>query len=447
VVVVDAVDAGQLLYFSYQLITLFIDKHMKINSTFRLTALTAALLAVGLSAAHAADAGSDSASPSVAEAAAKKAIDDLGIQFWGYMRGGFYGASKNAPKGGYQLSGPLDHYRLGNEGDNYLEFGLAKKTTLAQGLKWGVYWMPTVYNGTSGNAQTYTDITGFDFAPGASFWGGQRYHRIQDVHIIDNWLMEDGDNYGAGVDDVDVGLGQLNVAAYSGGSLGNKNTDTNNAKRLNVQWHKIPTNPGGKLTLTAGFIRGDFAIGSDGGAFGALHNQDITKDISNSLFLQTSSGHADITGKFYGVDSAGVPQPGARQNRVVDAVNWQVDALGGQALVGYQTIKPTASGVTTKDLSLGGRVSYGISRYVKLLGEVGFNQLKANNADTQNLNKETIAVALSPDTSFWTRPEFRAYVTHANWNDAAGLANAATFGAGNRTSATTFGLQVEAWWK
>ena len=39
----------------------------------------------------------------------KKTIDALGLQLWGYMRGGFYGARNGAPKGQYQLGGDLQH--------------------------------------------------------------------------------------------------------------------------------------------------------------------------------------------------------------------------------------------------------------------------------------------------------------------------------------------------
>lgn len=54
----------------------------------------------------------------MAQSAAKQAIDALGIQLWGYGRGGFYAARNGEPKGQYQLGGDLQHYRLGNEGDN-----------------------------------------------------------------------------------------------------------------------------------------------------------------------------------------------------------------------------------------------------------------------------------------------------------------------------------------
>ena len=167
-----------------------------------IAAAVAAALTIAYVPAHAGDAAST----------AKVSLKDLGFELWGYMRSGFYAGTQGEPTGQYQLGGPLDHYRLGNEGDNYIEIGIGKKTDLGGGLKWGVYWMPTVYNGGTGTAQVYSDITGLDIAPTATFWGGQRYHRIQDVHILDNWLMQDGDNYGAGVDDLDIGLGKLNLA-------------------------------------------------------------------------------------------------------------------------------------------------------------------------------------------------------------------------------------------
>jgi maltoporin len=420
----------------------------------------------------------------IAEAAAKKAVDALGIVLWGYGRGGFYGSSDGAPKGQYQLGGDLQHYRLGNEGDNYLEFGIGKKWNL-NGVKLGTYWMPNVYNGTVGTAQLYTDLTGLSFAPGITLWAGQRYHRIQDIHILDNWVMQDGDNYGAGVDGIKLGGGALNVAVYSDGSSGNLNADPNNAKRGNLQWRDIPVSPGGTLNLTAAWIRGDFSDRKNSNALGLLYNQKILADTTtNSLFVQGSNGHSDITGEFYNLGTAsststskttftctvalnpdgtcpvadlnasttttttpGTPLPGAGQFRIIESINWQAGLFGGQALIGYQTVNPDDTHLKVKDFSAGGRVTYGVARNIKLIGESGYTTRSIDNAETQHLYKATAAVAFAPNTDFWTRPELRVYVNHAAWNNAAALANSATFGANGRTNATTFGVQVEAWWE
>jgi maltoporin len=418
------------------------------NTARRTAALATALLAAAFAGApaRAADAAAE---PGAADptAAAKKALDALGLELWGYMRSGFYGATQGAPKGKYAIN-ELGYYRLGNEGDNYLEFGIGRKWDLGGGVKWGTYYMPTVYNGESGTAQVYTDISGLEFAPEATLWAGQRYHRIQDVHIIDDWLMEDGDNYGAGIDGVKLGSGTLNVAVYSDGRSGNRNGSPNNAKRVNFQLRDLAVNPGGTLNVTGAAIRGAFARGSNGGALGVLHNQKdfLVAGLKNSLFVQASTGHASLAGKFYDLDEAGAARPGGRQFRIVEALTWQVGRVGGQALLGYQTLAPADAAPKTRDLSLGGRVTYGVGRHTKLYGELGLTQRKVDGQDTQHLHKGTLAVAFAPATEFWSRPELRLYLSQANWNDAAAQANAASFGAGGRTRGTTFGAQVEAWW-
>lgn len=447
----------------------------------RLTQLaTAVLLLAGL---HAQAQAQQTDEPPQAEtqtdptkAFVKKVNDATGLEFWGYGRGGFYSAGKGKLKGGYSLGGDLQKYRLGNEGDNYLEFGIGKKFDLGDGIKWGVFYMPTIYNGKSGTAQAYFSLSGI-FGNAASLWAGQRYHRVQDVHIVDKWVVEDGDNYGAGIDDIPLGgLGRLNVAVHTADSVDNKNGNPNNAKRINLQWRDIPTNPDGKLTVTGGLVSGDFAKGRDGGALGLMHIQKnfLVPGLNNTVILQASSGHASLSGKFYNLDNSTTttglllppgfgadnaflfaplvertvvtPQAGAKQRRILDSVDFQIGRFGGQGLIGYQTTRPD-NGSEVRDFSLGGRVSYGIAKYTKLLAEVATTRRNTDDKPRQTLNKGTIAVAFSPNTDFWTRPEFRIYATRAGWNKAAGEANAGSFGANGRRNATTFGIQMEAWWE
>jgi len=40
----------------------------------------------------------------------------------------------------------------------------------------------------------------------------------------------------------------------------------------------------------------------------------------------------------------------------------------------------------------------------------------------------------------------RLYVTKANWNQAAAVANAGSFGMNGKTSRTLVGVQYEVWW-
>lgn len=399
--------------------------------------------------------------------ALKKMKDEHGLEIFGYMRTGLY--KRNSVNGQkinkqFQLGGPLSHYRLGNENDTFGEFGIAKTFKLNNGLKIKGAFMPYVYNGPVGKAtlgvkQLYGEVSGFKSNPDLAIWAGQRYHRIQDIHIIDQWLVEDGDNLGVGVDGIKLGnAGKLNVAAHVAYAIPDNNTSihgiANKGARLNVQWRDIPVNPGGKLNVTGGIITGKYVHGSDGYAVGLLHNQSdfIVKGLTNSLFVQRSSGHASLNGKFLcgtNKDTVETPCGGAKQNLIANSINWQKGKFGGQAVVGYSTYKPD-NAETTKNFSIGARFSYGILPHVKLLAEVAGMTQKTKGSSTQRLHKETLAVAYSlGDTDFWTRPELRLYYTHAKWNQAAAAANIGNFGGtidNVKTSGNTFGLQLETWW-
>ncbi|MFE1574279.1 carbohydrate porin [Comamonas odontotermitis] len=391
-----------------------------------------------------------------------------GLEFWGYGRGGFYSTGDGSRKGGYSLGGDLQKYRLGNEGDNYLEFGIGKRIDLSRDVKWGLFYMPMIYNGHGSTAQAYTSISGI-FGNNAAFWAGQRYHRVQDIHIVDKWIIEDGDNYGIGVDEIPLGrLGYLNVAAHTADSIDNKGGNPNNARRVNLQWRDIPISRGGKLTVTGGWISGHFERGKDGGALGLMHVQkDFLIPRLNNLFIaQISNGHTSLSGKFYNLDNRieapsplitpdyahqtthalGNPQqPGAKQRRILDSLDFQIGHFGGQTLIGYQTTQPE-DGHEMRDWTVGGRVSYGINRCTKLLAEFGSTLRSLDGQPRQTLKKGTIAIAFSPSTDFWARPEVRVYATHANWNKAATYANAVSFGNNRQRRATMVGAQVEAWW-
>ena len=240
----------------------------------------------------------------------------------------------------------------------------------------------------------------------------------------------------------------------------------------------MPVNPGGTLNLTGAFIRGTFADKKNSFALGALHNQKIGV-LTNSLFVQGSNGHANLSGKFYALNgtsttttgspfictvtpnpdgscptanlapkpnlttvTTSTPVSGAKQFRIVDAINWQSGPFGGQALVGYQTLKPDDTGKTTKNFAVGGRLSYGVAKNIKLYGDANFATLKTDGTQTQRLDKETIAVALAPNTDFWTRPEIRLYVSRVGGNDPV---KAAQFG--GKSNVFLAGIQVEAWWE
>jgi maltoporin len=425
-------------------------KNLKLKKMFRLSPLVGALLAATSMTTMAADmAGAG------------------GLEVMGYTRGGVFNGT---PRGGYSLGGDMQKFRLGNEGDNGFELELRKTFDAGNGMKWSMDYMPTVWNGTHYTNQAYAEMTGLDFAPTAKFWAGQRRLRIQDVHIVDHFFLDYGLNYGAGMTDYNLGFAKLGVGVFNGGSLDNQNSNQNNARRVNVDLSEIQSNAGGVVRVLGTVVSGNFQFGSPGSMLSVSHNQSdfLVKGLTNTVFLQTASGHANLQGQFQGLGDAAAAvsgplsngtltngvtlkgeQSGLKSNRIGDSINWQSGKFGGQALAVIQNGKVeggTNDGINTKDTTLGGRVSYALTNNFKMLVEAGMTSRKPDNTANQTLNKVTIAPTLSLGSDFWSRPELRFYVTQASWNDAARLANVGSFGAGGRTSSTTTGAQIEVWW-
>jgi maltoporin len=348
-------------------------------------------------------------------------------------------------------------YRLGNEGDFYGEFLLSHKQQVgAQSFSFG--WMPAIFspkpNPTSANnyetAQLFVEMTGFDFAPNAKFWGGKRYQR-SDVHIVDTFYINYGNNVGAGVYDLNVGSAKLGVHAYSSDEFVGKKGTKATASRITADLTEINTNEGGKLRVVASLVNGDYINGSTGTSVSLKHDQaDFgMKGLTNSVWLQAAQGHAALTGGYSDGKHNGV--------RALDSINWQSGPWGGQAQAVFERdTKTSDDNVDTKitRTSLGGRISYAVTQNFKMLAEVGMTTAKvAGVAGTANLNKITIAPTLALNGDFWSRPELRFYVTHVTWNDAASSAGVgrvvdatpAALTDTSKRSANLVGMQAEVW--
>jgi maltoporin len=293
------------------------------------------------------------------------AADVGGLEVYGYTRGGVFSSGVGMPRGGYSLGGEMQKFRLGNEGDNGFELELRKTFDVGNGMKWSMDYMPTVWNGSYSANQAYAEMTGLDFAPEAKFLAGQRRLRVQDVHIVDHFFMDYGINFGAGMIDYNLGFAKLGVGVFNGGSLDNKNSVQNNARRVNVDLSQIQSNSGGVVRVLGTVVSGNFVLGSPGSGIGVSHNQSdfLVKGLTNTLFLQTATGHAALNGQFLGLGDStigGTDSPGKKSNRIGDSINWQSGKFGGQALAVIQNAKDEGGvndGKNTKDISFGGRIS------------------------------------------------------------------------------------------
>ena len=218
--------------------------------------------------------------------AASVHADDGTFEFHGYSRGGPVFSTSDGIKGRFQLGGDLQGYRLGNEGDNGIEIDLSK-TFKTDGANYKVEYMPAKWNsGNVGTEQAFVEISGLSFSPESKFWVGQRRLRIQDVHIVDYFLLNYGDNQGAGVTDIPIGGAKLGLGFFTGDKFDTPAATGVNATRFNADISDININPGGKLRVLMTGVNGSGLADSSGGSgISFLHNQSdfIVKGLNNAL--------------------------------------------------------------------------------------------------------------------------------------------------------------------
>jgi len=365
------------------------------------------------------------------------------LDWTGYFRAGPGLTSNNASRACYALNGGSSgmKYRLGNECDFYGEFQLSQGFQ-KDGVDYRVTLMTNHWTGatdTNGKGlaieQMFAEAKGFDIAPNATFWIGKERGRRGDVHIVDTYFTEMA-GVGAGVKGLDGGAGKLGVAFYK--------TEASAVKpghRANVEWVDIAANDDGKLNVFLTATKGSFDGGTSGLGVALRHDQAklFGTGLSNTVWLQYAQGSAGLNSNFGDLGAGS----SAKSYRLVESIGWQEGVFGGQAML-LLAKETDATGKSTKSLSIGGRASYGMSRHFKLVSEVGVSQYKPDGGATARLTKFTIAPTLSIANDFWSRPEFRLYLTHARWNDAAGnVTGQAAFA--DKSSGTSAGAQVE-WW-
>lgn len=422
------------------------------------------------------------------------ASDDEG-EYTGYFRAGAGVGQHGGPQNCYYLGNGNGHgYRLGNECDSYAEFGYARTMAKSEDdVRFVGHIMANHYSGNSaysGNlqvAQIFVDVKGRDCLNGGSVWMGERFYQRPDIHAMDlQYINLNGT--GAGFDNINTPWGgrfsyaifkDNDTNNYTGTSLRGSYTSSNSALRNNLLYRAFPTNPGGTLDLIVGLITASSPSADRHGGYNAhlFHNQSVLGG-NNTFGIQYGVGpgtgrgapatfNPTLPASAFGggggvgqnaVGSNRMGQSGStllgsgdRRLRVFDAIWIQPTQKFGSSLdFVYQEDKSPTLGGTSKWHSFGVRPEYAFSKHFKIQGEVGLDQVTYPLASTHSLAKYTIAPTLSFGTGFFDRPELRFFVTHANWNRAA----TATINANNNnstaigdvTSATSIGLQVEAWW-
>lgn len=385
------------------------------------------------------------------------------VEFHGYVRTGVGTTSAGGNQQCFEPGWPVrQKFRLGNECDSYGEafvgLGFGDQNGAWSKYHLGLAYQPKdkqSYDATGdsnlnlANTENYFEGGGFfesDTLRSAKVWVGKRYLR-KDIHISDYYYWNTSGT-GAGMEEIGSGDGAKFAVAYMQGGGRSTGASAVVPNWLTAKVYNIPVNTGGKLEMEFVSMQGTTATGSGVGSGQQLLIQHTQADVlggSNTLALIVGSGAGGsgyewLPAYWGGTSSAG---DDGSSTQVHDILNFSPKGSKwtGQASLSYATIRSGGAAY----MAVGVRPQYNFTANKSIAFEIS-HQEAVTGASKPALDKFTIAPQYTLSTGMFARPVFRAFITHARWNDAAGsgVANGA-FGANGR-SGTTVGFQAEAWW-
>ncbi|GAA5176954.1 carbohydrate porin [Niveibacterium umoris] len=393
--------------------------------------------------------------------AGTSALAAPGLSSNGYFRAGF-GASKDGSQACFGL-GPAK-YRLGNECDNYGEFGLdVEGPAMSNGTVWKGHAMLTGWKGypdsINGASTSWSQLylsghnLGTGVLQGASIWAGRRYYDRPDIHILDyKYQQSDGD--GAGVENLDFGFGKFSYAiertAVTWRDSSKSDDDTlYYANLLKLESVKIHDN--GYLTFNGGFSTGkesrDQKYKAEGGWYGGVFYDAQLGDLNawNRVGIQYGKGSM-ANGNFGQINTDAAKEDTTTQ--FLDNVSYTSGDGKWTALANiiYRKDKRADLWKDQTWFSVGARPHYHFDDIWGVATELGWSQLKSSGDEkTRTLSKATVALTAAAGRTPYSRPELRVFYTVAKWNEEAkGWVAYDTYG--TQTSGSSFGIQAESWW-
>ena len=418
------------------------------------------------------------------------------FEFHGYFRSGYGLNSAGGQQVAFEAPGADAKYRLGNEAETYAELIFVNNWLNPDHII-DKAWMKTEFmieanTSNSANSASFPNGVGndqfrfreafiqagniFESQPDAKFWAGERYYRRQHIDIDDFYPL-DMSGYGAGVEDLHVGIGKLAVAFVNAarpdivtqnGNLAKSNIDVRlydmkGPAGLWGVWFDYATSKGGTLssvsTLT-GATSPTTVPTTDGYAFGFRHQRLEWHGGYHTLSAQYGTGAASNFSNPGNGTTIATPTPFIDQSRqllVTEQVVFQPnDRFAMMPIFVFQRTKD-GNPLHPWDewVSFGARPEIFFTRYISLAFEGGFDHTHClagcmNQADSPIgpydgwLRKFTIAPQIGAGRKFFSRPVIRAFLTYASWSEAfRGLVGGVPFM--NRTSGLTYGVQGETW--
>jgi len=424
------------------------------------------------------------------------------FEFHGYFRSGYGLNSAGGQQVPFQAPGAGAKYRLGNEAETYGEWIFVHNFLNPEQTSdkaWAKTEVMIESNTTDSNTyagfpNSCADALGrvcndqfrlreafvqvgnvLESQPNAKFWAGDRYYRRQHIDIDDFYPL-DMSGYGGGVEDLNVGIGNLAVAFISGarpdvvtqnGNLAKSNIDVRlygvKGPRLPREipsglwsvWFDYAWSKGGTTIATSTTAPNTVVPTTDGWAFGIKHELLEWHGGYHTFSIQYGTGAASNF-------SAAIVGPAPYVNRskqllITEQVLYQPnDRFAIMPIFVYQqTEDGNPQHRWSEWASFGARPVFFFNKVLSVAVEGGFDHVNSprQNATGQYpigqydgwLRKVTFSPQIAMGNKFFSRPALRAFVTYANWSDALkGYVGGVPFH--NRTDGLTFGVQAENWW-
>ena len=436
---------------------------------------------------------------SAAVALALSSVAASAVDFHGYFRAGAQASTQGGEV--YCLgNGNIGHKvgRLGDECDTYAELTLNQEVYNKANNKWTVNTL-VGYGTAEGNRDLQGDSwqgvggtgpwngqrlsirelwTGYQTDAGYQIWAGKRYYQRKDIHLLDLYYLNDS-GYGAGIEGIDVGMGNLAFAVTKWVNDGSSDYNRN-VYKLDARWNGIPVGPLGNLDASVIYALPFISEQQEANAAGNARANRANSGALVTLDLNTAvnSDSVNLMNHFvvqYGTNGFGyIGQNGnhAGDNYTPDlddtgvrVIDWGTLDAGNFGL-GYSLIwahvdngddhKAAGATWTTERsgwiYSIVLRPEYKWTEFTRTTLELGYSSQKTNGwmapGEDPDVYKVTLAQQFTPGKGFWTRPAIRFYVSYIGGDE---FANGWDVGYKNKNKdgdeyQITVGTQVEAWW-
>ncbi|EKF9768060.1 maltoporin LamB [Vibrio cholerae] len=384
-----------------------------------------------------------------AVAATLAAGSAFAVDFNGYFRAGTGISGNGNADIAFQKAGVG---RLGNENDNYYEFGFAEElktgeqtwkveSMIAQGNNGANGWEDGDFNVAQFNVQAKGLLASDQEAV---MWAGKRYYQRKDIHITDFYFLNTSGT-GGGIENLSVGNQKLSVALVQDGDNTNSSGYIFDARLANIAlWENATL----ELAVAYNFATekdGKTELADDGVMGTAILHQGLSNGFNQTVFQYGTAGYGAQVANFWGAGTYyGRGNADNNDANGFRLLNWGVINLGESWEMGHQLAYLSGSDIGTAkadidQYSVVVRPMYKWNDTMRTVFEAGYNSGDNDKGEDFEYSKFTVAQAWAMGNSFWARPELRVYGSYLTDHEGT------TFGS-KGDSDFVMGIQVEAWW-